>query len=214
MRIGIIGSGHIGGTLTRRLRALGHDVSVSNTRGPESLSELAQETGATAATAEDAVRDAELVVLAVPMRAVPELPSLDGKLVVDANNYYTGRDGQIADIDGGMSSSRWLANQHPGAIVVKAFNTMLWSHLLEQGLPAGEPGRLAIPVAADDPAAKTTVSALIDALGFDPVDAGSLDDSVRQEPGTPVYGADLDADGTRAALYGPSPPAWRSRRAP
>jgi predicted dinucleotide-binding enzyme len=200
MRIGIIGSGHIGGTLARLLGQLGHDVSVANTRGPDSLRELAGETGATPATVEEAIDGAELVVLAVPLKAVPDLPSLDGKLVVDANNYYPGRDGQIAELDGGMSSSRWLANQHPGATVVKAFNTMQWSHLLAQGRPSGGPGRLAIPLAADDPAAKTTVSALIDALGFDPVDAGGLDDSVRQEPGTPVYGADLDADGTRAAL--------------
>jgi predicted dinucleotide-binding enzyme len=200
MRIGIIGSGHIGGTLVRLLGRLGHEVSVANTRGPDSLRELAQETGATPATPEEAIDGAELVVVAVPLKAVPDLPSLDGKLVVDANNYYPGRDGQVAEIDGGMSSSRWLANHHAGATVVKAFNTIQWSHLLSQGRPAGEPGRIAIPLAGDDPAAKTTVGELIDSLGFDPVDAGGLDDSVRQEPGTPVYGADLDADATRAAL--------------
>lgn len=200
MRIGIIGSGRIGGTLTRRFSALGHDVSVANTRGPESLADLARETGATPATPEEAIRDAELVVLAIPTRAVPDVPSLDGKLVVDANNYYPRRDGQIAEIDGGMSSSRWVATQHPGATVVKAFNTIQYSHLLDYGRPAGDPQRIAIPVAADDDAAKATVSGLIDALGFDPVDAGDLDDSRRQEPGTPVYGADLDAEGARAAL--------------
>src|SRR6476659_5307028 len=200
MRIGIIGSGHIGGTLTRRLSALGHDVKVANTRGPDSLRDLAEETGATPTTPEDAVSDAELVVLAVPLRAVPDLPSLDGKLVVDANNYYPGRDGQIAEIDDGMSSSRRVANQHPGAPVVKAFNTMGCRKLLADGRPHGDQGRLAIPLAADDDAAKATVSGLIDALGFDPVDAGGLDDSRRQEPGSPVYGADLDAERTRAAL--------------
>ena len=200
MRIGIIGSGNIGGTLTRRLSALGHDVSVANTRGPDSLRELAQETGATPATPEDTVAGAELVVLAIPLKAVPDVPSLDGKLVVDANNYYPARDGQIAEIDEGMSSSRWIATQHPGATVVKAFNTMQSSHLLEYGRPQGDPERIAIPLAADDAAAKATVSGLIDALGFDPVDAGDLDGSRRQEPGTPVYGADLDAERTRAAL--------------
>ena len=200
MRIGIIGSGKIGGTLTRLLSRLGHDVSVANSRGPESLSELAQETGATPATAEDAIRGADLVVVAVPLRAVPDLPGLDGVLVVDANNYYPGRDGQIAEIDGGMSSSRWVANHHPGATVVKAFNTIQWSHLLEHGRPAGEAGRIALPVAADDAAAKQVVMDLVDALGFDPVDGGGLDDSRRQEPGTEVYGADLDADRARAAL--------------
>jgi predicted dinucleotide-binding enzyme len=200
MRIGIIGSGNIGGTLTRRLSELGHEVSVANTRGPESLAGLAAETGATPATPEDAIRDAELVVLAVPLRAVPELPSLDGKLVLDANNYYPSRDGQIAAIDDGMSSSRWVAEQHPGATVVKAFNTMNWRKLLANGRPHGDPDRLAIPVAGDDEAAKATVSGLVDALGFDPVDAGNLDASRRQEPGAPVYGADLDAEATRAAL--------------
>jgi predicted dinucleotide-binding enzyme len=200
MRIGVIGSGNIGGTLTRRLRALGHEVAVSNTRGPESLADLARETGATAATPEDAVRDAELVVLAVPLKAVPDLPSLDGKVVVDANNYYPGRDGQIAAIDGGAPSTRWVAGHAPGATVVKAFNTMNWRNLLGDGRPHGDPGRIAIPLAADDEAAKESVSALIDALGFDPVDAGGLDDSWRQEPGTPVYGADLDARRTREAL--------------
>jgi predicted dinucleotide-binding enzyme len=200
MRIGIIGSGHIGGTLTRRLSALGHDVKVANTRGPDSLRDLAEETGATPTTPEEAVSDAELVVLAVPLRAVPDLPSLDGKLVVDANNYYPGRDGQIAEIDAGMSSSRWAANHHPGARFVKAFNTMNWRKLLGDARPHGDPDRLAIPVAGDDEAAKATVSGLVDALGFDPVDAGSLDDSRRQEPGAPLYGADLDAEKTRAAL--------------
>jgi len=200
VRIGIIGSGNIGGTLTRLLSALGHDVSVANTRGAESLADLAAETGATAATAQDAVAGADLVVLAVPLRAVPGLPDLGGKLVVDANNYYPGRDGQIAEIDGGTASSRWVADQLGGARVVKAFNTIQWSHLLERGRPAGEPGRIALPVAADDPAAKETVIGLVEALGFDAVDGGGLDDSHRQEPGTAVYGTDLDAERARAAL--------------
>ena len=200
MKIGILGSGNIGGTLTRRFSELGHDVSVANTRGPESLAGLADETGATPATPEDAIRDAELVVLAVPLKAVPGLPGLDGKLVVDANNYYPGRDGQIAEIDGGTSSSRWVADHHPGATVVKAFNTINWRNLLADGRPHGEPDRIALPVASDDEAAKATVSGLIDALGFDPIDSGDLDDSRRQEPGTPVYGANLDAAGAREAL--------------
>src|SRR4051795_4457541 len=133
MRIGIIGSGHIGGTLTRRFTALGHDVKVANTRGPDSLRDLAAETGAAPSTPDEAVRDAEIVVLAVPLRAVPDLPSLDGKLVVDANNYYPGRDGNIAEIDDGMSSSRWVATLHPGATVVKAFNTIQYQHLHDYG---------------------------------------------------------------------------------
>jgi predicted dinucleotide-binding enzyme len=200
VKIGILGSGNIGGTLARRFRQLGHDVSVANTRGPDSLRDLAEETGCTPATQEDAVRDAELVVLAVPLRAAPDLPSLDGKLVVDANNYYPGRDGQIAEIDDGTASSRWVANHHPDATVVKAFNTINWRKLLADGRPHGDPDRIALPVAADDEDAKATVSELVDALGFDPVDSGNLDDSRHQEPGTPVYGADLGAAETRAAL--------------
>ena len=201
MRIGIIGSGKIGGTLTRLLSGLGHDVSVANTRGPDSLAELAAETGATAAaTPQDAVSGADLVVIAVPLHAVPGLPDLSGKLVIDANNYYSGRDGQIAEIDRGAASTRWVAGHLSGARVVKAFNTIQWSHLLEHGRPAGEAGRIALPVAGDDAAAKQVVMELVEALGFDAVDAGGLDDSRRQEPGTEVYGADLDAEGTRAAL--------------
>jgi predicted dinucleotide-binding enzyme len=200
MRIGIIGSGNIGGTLTRRLSGLGHEVAVANTRGPDSLADLAAETGATPATPEQATAGAELIVIAVPLRAVPDLPDLAGRIVVDANNYYPGRDGRIEAIESGTASSRWVAGQLAGARVVKAFNTILWSHLLEGGRPAGEPGRIALPVAADDAAAKRLVMELVDALGFDAVDAGDLDDSRRQEPGTEVYGADLDADRTRAAL--------------
>ena len=200
MRIGIIGSGNIGGTLTRRLSGLGHEVAVANTRGPDSLAGLAAETGATAATPEEASAGAGLVVIAVPLRAVPDLPDLAGKIVVDANNYYPGRDGRIEAIEGGAASSRWVAGQLAGARVVKAFNTIQSSHLLERGRPAGEAGRIALPVASDDTAAKQVVMELVEALGFDAVDAGGLDDSRRQEPGTAVYGADLDADRTRAAL--------------
>jgi predicted dinucleotide-binding enzyme len=199
MKIGIIGSGHIGGTLTRRLTALGHDVTVANSRGPESLEALAQETGATAGTREDAIKDADLVVIAIPMKAVPGLPDLRGKVVVDADNYYPSRDGRIDAIEGGMTSARWTAEQ-TGATVVKAFNTIMAQHLLENGVPKGRPGRIAIPVAADDADAKRTVMELVDALGFDAVDGGGLDDSWRQQPGTPVYVADLDADAARAGL--------------
>jgi hypothetical protein len=199
MKIGIIGGGKIGGAMTRRLRALGHDVTVSNSRGPETLRALTDSTGATAATAADAVRYAELVVIAVPVKAVPVLPDLSGKVVIDANNYYPARDGRIEAIEDGTTSARWTQEQ-TGATVVKAFNTMMAQHIVEHGRPAGAPGRIAIPVAADDEDAKRTVMELVESLGFDAVDGGGLDDSWRQEPGTPVYGTDLDADGVRAGL--------------
>ncbi|WP_028058518.1 NADPH-dependent F420 reductase [Candidatus Solirubrobacter pratensis] len=199
MKIGIIGSGHIGGTLTRRLTALGHDVSVANSRGPESLTDLARETGATAATAEDAVRDADLVAIAIPVKAVPDLPDLSSKVVIDANNYYPSRDGRIEAIENGATSARWTADQ-TGAVVVKAFNTIESGHLLALGRPAGDPARIAVPVAADDAQAKQIVMRLVEQLGFDAVDAGGLDESWRQQPGTPVYGTDLDAARARAGL--------------
>ncbi|MEU8261047.1 NAD(P)-binding domain-containing protein [Micromonospora sp. NPDC048999] len=208
MKIGIIGSGHIGGTLTRRLRALGHDVTVTNSRGPQSLTELAAETGATAGTLEETVQGSELVVIAVPVRAVPDLPAalFDGKLVADADNYYPERDGEIPDlVDRSLTSSRWTAEHLKGARVVKVFNTIRAAHLMDNGRPAGAPDRIALPVAGDDPAAKQVVMELVDELGFDPVDGGTLDASWRQQPGTPVYGADRDADGVRQGLAAARP---------
>jgi predicted dinucleotide-binding enzyme len=211
LRIGIIGAGNIGGNLTRRLRGLGHDVSVANSRGPETLSELAAETGARAVPATDAATEAELVIVTIPEKNIPSLPAgvLDGAAkgapVIDTGNYYPRqRDGQIEAIEAGLPESRWVEQQlgHP---VLKAFNGIYAQHLLDRGLPAGAPGRIALPVAGDDPAAKAKVMALVDELGFDPVDAGGLDESWRQQPGTPVYGADLDAEGVRGALAAAPP---------
>jgi predicted dinucleotide-binding enzyme len=203
MKIGIIGSGHVGGTLTRRLSALGHEVTVANSRGPETLGALVEETGATAGTVEQATQDAELVVVAIPVVAVPGLPAelFDGKVVVDADNYYPQRDGDIADLlDRSLSSSRWTADHLKGARVVKVFNNIQAPHLLEGGKPAGAGDRVALPVAGDDAQAKQLVMELVDSLGFDPVDAGTLDESWRQQPGTPVYGTDRDAEGVRQGL--------------
>ena len=205
MKIGIIGAGHIGGTLTRRLRALGHDVSVANSRGPQSLAALAKETGAHAVSVPEAVRDKDLVIVTIPEKSVLQLPKglFDSAgrdtVVVDTGNYYPQRDGRIAAIEDGATESRWMSEQvgHP---VIKAFNTIHAQHLLENGRPPGTPNRIALPVAGDDPKAKAVVMKLIDDLGFDPVDAGSLDDSWRQQPGTPVYGADLDAARAKRAL--------------
>ncbi|MGZ4616651.1 MAG: NADPH-dependent F420 reductase [Actinomycetes bacterium] len=203
MKIGIIGSGNIGGTLARRLVPLGHDMTVANSRGPESLQGLAAETGARAGTVEEAARGADVVVVAVPLRAVPDLPAepFAGTILVDAGNYYPQRDGEIAAMSSdGKASSRWTAEHFPQARVVKAFNNIRAGNLREDGRPAGDPHRVALPVAGDDDAAKRTVMELVDALGFDPVDAGRLDDSWRQQPGTPVYTADLGAAGVREAL--------------
>ncbi|MFF4503853.1 NADPH-dependent F420 reductase [Streptomyces sp. NPDC001401] len=206
MKIGIIGAGNIGGNLTRRLTTLGHDVSVANSRGPQTLTALAEETGATPVPVEEAARGAEVVIVTIPVKAIPNLPSglldeaADGVAVIDTGNYYPQRDGKIAAIeDEGLTESRWTERQigHP---VVKAFNGTYAIDLLERPLPAGAPDRQALPVAGDDEAAKLKVRALIDELGFDTVDAGGLDESWRQQPGTPVYGLREGVDGVAKAL--------------
>ena len=211
MKIGIIGAGNIGGVLTRRLCALGHEVSVANSRGPQTLRDLASATGASAVTVSDAARDKDVVVVTIPEKNVPDLPSnlfadaRDDLVVVDTGNYYPQhRDGRIKAIEDGMAESRWVEHQL-GRPVVKAFNNIYAQHLLEKGQPTGAPGRIALPVAGDDQAAKSVVLGLVDELGFDPVDGGGLDESWRQQPATPVYATDLDADGVRNALASATP---------
>jgi predicted dinucleotide-binding enzyme len=206
MRIGIIGAGNIGGNLTRRLRSLGHEVKVANSRGPATLADLATETGALAVEVREAVKDVEIVIVTIPQKNIPDLPSdlfaqvPSNVVVIDTGNYYPReRDGAIAAIEDGMPESQWVS-EHLGRPVVKVFNGIYAQHLLDRYQPKGTPGRIALPVAGDDPTAKATVLALVDELGFDPVDAGELKDSWRQQPGTPVYGADLDAEGVRRAL--------------
>jgi len=206
MRIGIIGAGLIGGTLTRKLTKLGHEVRVANSRAPETLAELALETGATAVWAGDAATDAEVVIVSIPQKNVPDLaPGIVGKAkagapVIETNNYYPRqRDGRIDAIEDGTPESVWVAD-HLGAPVIKVFNGIFWKHLLDRGVPSGTDGRIALPVAGADGPAKQLVFDLIDQLGFDPVDGGTLDDSWRQQPGTPVYGKDYDAEGARKAL--------------
>jgi len=219
MKIGIIGAGNIGGALIRRLTTLGHQVSVANSRGPETLAALAAETGATAVSVPEAARGAALVVVTIPEKNISHLPAglfdgaADGAVIVDTGNYYPQqRDGRIEAIEAGATESRWVAQQL-GRPVVKAFNNIYAQHLLESGKSAGTPGRIALPVAGDDPAAKAVVLRLLDELGFDGVDAGSIDESWRQQPGTPVYGTDFDAEGVRRALAEAKPertPEWRA----
>lgn len=211
MKIGIIGAGNIGGNLTRRLTALGHDVSVANSRGPQTLTALAEETGATPVPVEEAARGAEIVVVTVPLKRVPDLPSgvldgaTDGFAVIDTGNYHPQRDGRIAGIeDEGRTESRWTEG-HLGHPVVKAFNGTYAQDILDRHRPAGAPDRQALPVAGDDAAAKAKVRALIDELGFDTVDSGGIDDSWRQQPGTPVYGLRAGLEGVTEALAKASP---------
>jgi len=216
MRIGIIGAGMIGGTFAKRFVELGHDVAIANSRGPETLAEVASQTGAEALEARKAAQGRDVVVVTIQEGRIPELP--DDHLaevgsetaVVDTCNYYPReRDGRIEAIEEGLTESRWVEAQigHP---VVKAFNNIYFLHLGEKGQPAGSPGRIALPVAGDDEAAKKRVMGPIEELGFGAIDAG---DSWRQQPGTPVHTADLDADGVRRALGEASPERPESMRA-
>jgi 8-hydroxy-5-deazaflavin:NADPH oxidoreductase len=220
MNIGIIGAGHIGGTLTRRLSTLGHNVSIANSRGPETLKDLAAETGAKPVSISEAARGKDLVIVTIPMKNIPSLPrdlfkgASEKTVVIDTCNYYPQqRDGRIAEIEGGMPESKWVSQQL-NHTVVKVFNNIYAQHLMDLGKPAGTPNRIALPVAGDDTSAKATVLQLVDDLGFDPVDAGSLDESWRQQPGTPVYAKDFDAQGVRLALSEASKerkPEWRAK---
>jgi predicted dinucleotide-binding enzyme len=192
--IGFIGSGMIGGTVARLSVAAGHHVVLSNSRGPETLDELVAELGplATAGTAEQAAEAGELVLVSVPLKAISEIPAkpLAGKPIMDTGNYYAQRDGQIEELDtGAITTSGLLQRQLPDAHVVKVFNNIFFKHLLSLARPNGAEDRTALPIAGDDAAAKAAVTAFLDSIGYDTVDTGSLADSWRQEPGTPVYGS-------------------------
>ena len=206
MRIGIIGAGGMGGALARRLVKLGHRVSIANSRGPESLAALAVDLGATPVSVVDAAKAREIVIIAIPTKAVADLPRAlfanvpSSVVVIDIGNYHPElRDGRIDAIDRGMLDSQWVAQQI-GRPVIKAFNNILAKSLLEKGVPRGTKGRIALSVVGDSLDAKTAVLRLVDDLGYDPVDGGDLDNSWRQQPGTPAYCHDLEAAALRRAL--------------
>lgn len=219
MKISMIGTGQIGGTLARRFAALGHQVFVANSRGPASLADLARETGAKPVSVTEAARSGDVVIVTIPEKNIPQLPPdlfagvPDSVVVVDTGNYYPQqRDGRIDGIEAGATESRWVAQQLHRP-VVKAFNNIYAQHLMDLGKPAGAPGRIALPVAGDEEVAKAVVIRLLDELGFDGVDAGGLDDSWRQQPGTPVYATDFDVAGVKRALSEASKerkPEWRA----
>ena len=215
VKIGLIGAGKIGGTLAKLFVDAGHDVFVSNSRGPETLAELARLTGARAATTKEATQDADVVVITIPMIAVPTLADDlfgDDVVIIDTNNYYPQRDGHIEAIENGQAESEWTSQQLQRP-VIKAFNNINYRHLTSKSRPAGDPSRIALPVAGAPSGAKAIVVALMDELGFASVDAGSLAESWRQQPGTPVYGADADVEGTMKLLAEAEPtrlPEWRA----
>lgn len=206
MRVGVIGAGSMGRILARHLATLGHQVSIANSKGPESLTAVAAEIGATPVSVVDAAKAGELVIIAIPTKAVADLPralfaNVPGSvIVIDIGNYHPElRDGHIDVIDRGMLDSQWVAQQI-GRPVIKAFNNIFAKSLLEKGLPGGTKGRIALSVAGDSWDAKAAVLRLVDELGFDPVDGGDLDNSWRQQPGTPAYCQDLETDALRRAL--------------
>jgi 8-hydroxy-5-deazaflavin:NADPH oxidoreductase len=206
MRIGIIGAGHIGGTLAKLFADAGHEVAVSNSRGPETLAGLVEQLGggAQAMTTEDAARFGEVVVVSVPFGRYREVPTdaVADKVVIDTNNYYPQRDGHFEEVDSDRTTSSELLQAHlGGARVVKAFNAIVWTRLRDEGRPRGDSGRIGIPISGDDEAAKQTVAELMDQIGFDAVDAGTLAEGGRKhQAGAPAYTQGLPTAELRALL--------------
>ena len=205
MKIGIIGAGNIGANAARLFVRAGHEVSLANSRGAETLTKLASEIGATAMNLEDAARFGEVVLIAIPFGKYETLPAevFQNKITIDANNYYPDRDGQYAEIDDGKTTSSEMLKAHlKAARIIKAFNTIWFEHLKTQGdasLPIEE--RRAIFIAGDDAEAKKIVSDLIEEIGFAPVDTGGLrDGGLTQSPGTAIYNRNLTASEAQAIL--------------
>jgi 8-hydroxy-5-deazaflavin:NADPH oxidoreductase len=195
MKIGIIGAGNIGSALAMHFRKLRHTVLIANSRGPETLSEVAQKTGATPVAIRDAAKGVDLLVITIPMKSVLSLPKdLLSDLpatspIIDTGNYRPLRDGVINEIQGGMVESEWTS-QVLGRPVIKAFNNILADSLVHKSLPKGSKSRIALPVSGDDANSKQVVMALLDEIGFDALDAGPLSESWRHQPGTPAYCTD------------------------
>jgi 8-hydroxy-5-deazaflavin:NADPH oxidoreductase len=197
--IGLIGAGHIGSQIARLAVANGHDVVLSNSRGPESLAPLVQELGpkARAATTVDAARAGDIVVVTIPLKSYASVPvePLAGKIVIDTNNYYPARDGNIPELDNESTTTSELLQAHlPTSKVVKAFNHIYASQITTDGRPAGTPNRRALVIAGNDADAKATVTRLLDQFGFDVVDAGPLKESWRIQRDTPGYGPRRNAE--------------------
>jgi 8-hydroxy-5-deazaflavin:NADPH oxidoreductase len=196
MKIGIIGAGEIGATLVRQYTKAGHQVKVTNATGPEKLKALVVETGASAVMLKDVVKDVDVIVLSIPFIGVTALPkdlfkNVPANIpVVDTCNYYPIVSGSIQAVLDGMPESVWVANQIQRP-VIKTYNSIFYRSLLHSGLPKGAPSRIALPISGDDKQAKDVVSILVNDSGFDSLDCGSLQDSWRQQPGSPVYCTDL-----------------------
>lgn len=196
MKIGIIGAGQIGGALIKQYAKAGHEVKMTNASGVEKLRTLERETGAKAVGLNQIVNDIEVLVISIPLIQIPSLARTLGKtvpgnaVIIDTTNYYPIRDGRIDEIENGMAESVWVSNQlsHP---VIKVYNSILAGSLVEAGLPKGSTSRIALPASGDDEQEKNLVARLVNDSGFDALDIGSLNDSWRQQPGSPVYCTDL-----------------------
>lgn len=204
MNIGILGTGHIGKTLVKKLSAAGHGVKVANSRGPETISTDLLSMGAQAVSAENAVTNVDVVILSIPFEAIPNIAQLfvdvpADTVVIDTSNYYPQRDGKIAAVETSQVESEWVAEQL-GRPIAKAWNAIGAASFAEKGREAGNPDRIAIPVAADEEKAKQVTLALVEDTGLDAVYAGSIAESWRQQPGSPVYCTDLAKDEIKPAL--------------
>ena len=203
--IGLIGAGHIGSQVARLAVKNGHDVVISNSRGPETLNDLVKELGpkARAATPLEAAKAGDIVVVTVPLKNYQQVPvePLAGKIVIDTNNYYPQRDGHIAELDDESTTTSELLQAHlPKSQVVKAFNHIYAAQLTTDGRPHGTPNRRALVIAGDDAGAKATVSRMLDQFGFDTVDAGPLKEGWRIQRDTPGYGPQRNAEELRKDL--------------
>ncbi len=192
MNFGVIGPGNIGEVIIRKLTDVGYSVKMANSRGPASLKDLAAKTGALPVSVEQVVQDVDLLFIVVPQKSIPELPErLLNKanketIVIDVGNYYPFRDGRIDELENGLTESVWVERQI-GRPVVKVLNTISSKALMAAGRPAGSRDRVALPISGDNTKAKQIVAQLIDRIGFDSVDAGTIAESWRQQPGSPVY---------------------------
>lgn len=204
MKIGILGVGHIGKTLARKLGAAGHDVKVANSRGPETIEAEVLAFGARAVSTAEAVKDVDVVILSIPLNRLPEVAPLMARVpretvVIDTSNYYPMRDSRIDAIEAGQVESLWVV-ERLGRPVAKAWNSIGSASFATKGRTSGSPGRIALPVAADREADRKVAMALVEDTGFDAFDAGTLAESWRQQPGAPCYGTDLTREEMPAAL--------------
>ena len=204
MKIGILGTGHIGKTLVKELSAAGHDVKIANSRGPDTIDAALLTNGAQAATTEDALRDVEVIILSIPLNSIPKIAPLiagvpEETVVIDTSNYYPHRDTKIEAIEAGQVESLWVVEQL-GRPIAKAWNAIGSDSFATKGKPKGAEGRIAIPVAADRDRDREVAMSLVEDTGLDAFDAGVLADSWRQQPGSPVYTTDLSYDEVGDAL--------------